>query len=226
MRAARSCVHGRAEAGRCGLRAVDRHDERGGSSRLIDRVDVRAAGEDAILNLHRGQFTGADAQKRVLRRCFVRAAHLPAAVGSVGGCDGCQRGEQITLPRMRTDHVAEIRGIVPSFESVLTGFLAIGPAARQFIHRFDLVIDDGFLIDLRADYLIAVVGQHRDQTLQFGGRQKLNDVAVGHCRSCHDRGLPSRRIAAGQSDTGCVSLNMSSSCSRVASSRCDSACEM
>ncbi len=150
------------------------------------RVDVRALQEDPVLNLDGVQVARANAQECV-RGNRLRAGLDREGIRGLLDREQCQsRGEQILLPRVRPDGVAEIGSVVAALEPIRSPLLLVRPADGQLLQRAHLVEDDRPLRDRRPDDRVALLPE------------PVDDPATG--RAC--RGRLSVRGGASSTDPG------------------------
>ena len=147
----RPCVHRHAKTGPAGLPAVDRHDERALPAGRVDRIDLIAAREHAVLDHDCVQLAGAHADEREpLGRLAVRGAcHL--AVIPPPPPQQARRGKQLPLPRLRADVVAKQRAVVSPPQPVDAAVLLVRPPGRQVGGGGDVVVGDGSVPNSRPD---------------------------------------------------------------------------
>ena len=157
--ASRARLHRRAEASRSGLRAVDRDDERRLAPLFIDRVDVRSAQKDPVLDVDRRQLAGTHAKESVTGGIVSRRPHVPTAVDPVSRRHLRQRRKQVSLPGMGADDEPKAGFVVATLESITSRLLPIGPTSWEIVDRTDLVVDNRTLIDCRPDDLKTVLDQ-------------------------------------------------------------------
>ena len=164
-------VHRGAEAEIRGVAAVDGDDEHVGASRGIVGVLEAAAEEHAVLDRDRRHLARLHAEKRrrlrrsrllLDRESTVAAARLPEADA---------RRQQLALPGVRPDRVAEDGVVVAPREPVGTGGLLVRPACREVGGPGDLVEDDRAVTWGRADDAIAASAERLEQRTEIGGGQ-------------------------------------------------------
>ena len=129
-------AHRRAEAGAARLEAVDGDEEGAVAARRVVAVDVRAADEDAVLDLDRVQLARAHAderERRLVERLLLDRRCAVAVPARAPEPDA--RREEKALPRVRADRVAEARVVGAPLEPVRAAVLPVGPADRKLVGR-------------------------------------------------------------------------------------------
>ena len=100
--------------------AVDGDEERAVAAAGVVALDVGALEEDAVLDRDRVQVARAHAEQRErpLRRRLLDELRCAAVVAAARLPEPHARGQQVALPRVRADRVAEARLVGAALEAV------------------------------------------------------------------------------------------------------------
>ena len=186
-----------------GVAAVDGDEERVGAPGGVVGVLVLAADEDAILDRDRRELARPDAEE-----CgWAGIGHLvvdgEAAVLPPRLPEAHARRQQLGLPRVGADRVAEERLVVAPGEPVLRRGLLVRPAGGQRGRRLDVGVDDGAVADRRADDAVSAIAERAEEAVEVAGledrghgstlaRPPAGRIGTGHGRRadfprCRDR---------------------------------------
>ena len=114
------------------------------------------------------------------------------------------RGEQILLPRVRSDGIAEIGLVVAAAEPIGASLLLVGPADGQLLEPAHLVEDDRPLRDGRPDDRVALLPEAVDDPAQVGLVDDELSVPAG--ATPPDPGIDATSIAAHRSGSMTVNI--------------------
>src|SRR5271165_4389779 len=167
----RTGSHGHAETGATSLATIGGDDEGPFAPRLIVRVDIGPAEEDAVLDGDRMEVAGAHADecKRRCRLGVVVDGNAVAVLRRPPQADA--RWVQEFLPGMRADGVAEKGIIGAALDAVSAAVLDVGPASREVGDTLNIVEEDRLIAEGRPDDAVAAPRQRFDQRLEAAAGQ-------------------------------------------------------
>src|SRR5690606_9478574 len=150
------------------------------------RVDIGAFEEDAILDRDGPDLASADAEEGEALAGLGRGRDGKAVTLARYAPQGQARRMQVTLPRMRTDDIAEEGAVVAPVQAIAAAVLLVGPAGGQVGDAVDVVIDDRLVAEPRPEDAIALRRERADEAVEPSGRQH-------HCRRLAHRASRSAR---------------------------------
>ena len=158
-----------AEAELGGVAAVDGDEERVRAPGGVVGVLVLAADEDAILDRDRRELARPDAEEGGGAGIGHLVVDGEAAVLPPRLPEAHARRQQLGLPRMGADRVAEEGLVVAPGEPVLRRGLLVRPAGRQGGRRLDVGVDDGAVADRRPDDAVSAIAERAEEAVEVAG---------------------------------------------------------
>jgi hypothetical protein len=147
----RAGLHRMTEAGGSGATAVYRDQKQALSAGLVTGFHVRPAQKGLILYFQSVQIAATNSDDCQRGAGGYGCFGLPAGFQVDEFLYGFSRRKEIVLQRMRTDDKVKVSRRVVFAQPIMPAVLVVNHPHRKLRHRFEIVEDDGFLIQARAD---------------------------------------------------------------------------
>ena len=170
--------HRDAEACSAGLTALDGDPQRLASPLPI--AEVAGLPEHLVGDVHRGHLAGADPEEGERGSFALLRLDRERIAGTNARPEALARREQVLLPAVGADVVAEERLVGPALETVLPGFLLVSPAGGEVRVLAYLAVHDRTVPDGGPDNAIPA-GPERAQERRESAAFEYE--AFTHCRT-------------------------------------------